>query len=1103
MAQFQAGIEFTADNKKVLAKLREIDRAAKAIRVDLDFRVLNATRALRTAEQVKKAASDIAGAFRTTTKPGKGEIADQLGVAKTTADKLIQSLRLLRSEYLKLPGTGAVQPGFSKSPAGVESQVAAFKTLAANTESTTAAFAGYVQAAEAASAVSFGNQLREIEALRQQYTQLRTITAQAARNKSEIGTPISAGSQLDALGTLLNEAGNTSATLAGLDLIEDKLRAILRVVDESAGGYATTKRIQEALVQVEERRKTLNESIARAAKEVRPQAVQQFPEMQAYNREISQALKPSTTGTREQQRQNAEVNNLINAQAQAVEEYFQARKQVSEQIKSLEERSVEEQFRTTSRLVDIETDRKVKAIEEVGARSLKVQEELNNRALRDFDQRLEKQVKAQQEADRKVEENRKKLRRDRETRVREGRQRQQRFREDLALGAGFPLLFGGGAGAVGGGLLGSLLGGGKGGFGLQILFSALGTGIDEFARKASDLSVALDTTGDATQQLETFIGRLDTKVKTRIKNLASSGQAAAAADASFKELADTIGKANAEALTQAGRDAEALGKGLQILATEISSFLIDLGQDILLLDAFRTPGGQTPQQTQTAIRRTEDLSSNLEVSKLLTAEAKARAQLLPDSIAKAERAVVLEENNLAIQKVRREQMDGLITAKDAELKKDKIIEDSNRRILSIELQRVEANAELAREKIRAANAAAQEEARVAQVLANQVREQLNAEFALERVRATTFAQQVQTEIKLAEFQRGKLAALALEIQYLEETKEAARSLLALENTKLASQLQGLVPEEEINRILAERTQLLEDNLRLREEELKRAVALAQLEESLVVPRAMDALQSGSNQARTNIFERRVEARGGASQKALEDAREILEIQEDLAELYGQASLNDAIREQNRLKEIEHTRFLEETMQDLVNTIGTELANAMQTALVDTIAAAITGAEDLNEKLQQTAASLLSTIGQAFVKAGISGLAGNDGTGFFSILNGTFGRANGGPVSANRPYIVGEREPELFVPNTSGTIYNQDQIRSMSTNYGPGNETTATAMAPMNSTINYNGPMLNFNGDEYIPRSEAQSLVQAGAKQGEARTLNALRNQRSTRSRIGI
>jgi phage-related minor tail protein len=58
-----------------------------------------------------------------------------------------------------------------------------------------------------------------------------------------------------------------------------------------------------------------------------------------------------------------------------------------------------------------------------------------------------------------------------------------------------------------------------------------------------------------------------------------------------------------------------------------------------------------------------------------------------------------------------------------------------------------------------------------------------------------------------------------------------------------------------------------------------------------------------------------------------------------------------------------------------------------------------------------------------LNAGINSLAGGDGRGIFSVLNGSFGtRAMGGPVSAGQPYVVGERRPELFVPNQSGHIY---------------------------------------------------------------------------------
>lgn len=41
--------------------------------------------------------------------------------------------------------------------------------------------------------------------------------------------------------------------------------------------------------------------------------------------------------------------------------------------------------------------------------------------------------------------------------------------------------------------------------------------------------------------------------------------------------------------------------------------------------------------------------------------------------------------------------------------------------------------------------------------------------------------------------------------------------------------------------------------------------------------------------------------------------------------------------------------------------------------------------------------------------------------FTSIFGGIFGRAAGGPVMANKPYLVGEQGPELFVPNSAGSI----------------------------------------------------------------------------------
>ena len=61
--------------------------------------------------------------------------------------------------------------------------------------------------------------------------------------------------------------------------------------------------------------------------------------------------------------------------------------------------------------------------------------------------------------------------------------------ENLALGAGFPLLFGGGAGQVAGGLLGSFVGTGFGG---QILGSAIGQQLEDATRRITEIGTALN-----------------------------------------------------------------------------------------------------------------------------------------------------------------------------------------------------------------------------------------------------------------------------------------------------------------------------------------------------------------------------------------------------------------------------------------------------------------------------------------------------------------------------------------------------------------------------------------------------------------------------------
>lgn len=63
-------------------------------------------------------------------------------------------------------------------------------------------------------------------------------------------------------------------------------------------------------------------------------------------------------------------------------------------------------------------------------------------------------------------------------------------------------------------------------------------------------------------------------------------------------------------------------------------------------------------------------------------------------------------------------------------------------------------------------------------------------------------------------------------------------------------------------------------------------------------------------------------------------------------------------------------------------------------------------------------NLLSDIGSQLLSMGISGLTSGLGAALFP---GIPKREHGGPVRRGQPYIVGERRPELFVPDQNGTI----------------------------------------------------------------------------------
>ena len=118
--------------------------------------------------------------------------------------------------------------------------------------------------------------------------------------------------------------------------------------------------------------------------------------------------------------------------------------------------------------------------------------------------------------------------------------------------------------------------------------------------------------------------------------------------------------------------------------------------------------------------------------------------------------------------------------------------------------------------------------------------------------------------------------------------------------------------------------------------------------------------------------------------------------------------------------IDNQRERQQAFRDSFTQVEDTLANAFAGALT-----AAANGDSFGRALKNAFTNAIANLGSNLISQGVSAVFGallggilpTGGGGGASIP----GRAIGGPVTAGRPYIVGERRPELFVPNVSGRI----------------------------------------------------------------------------------
>ena len=196
------------------------------------------------------------------------------------------------------------------------------------------------------------------------------------------------------------------------------------------------------------------------------------------------------------------------------------------------------------------------------------------------------------------------------------------------------------------------------------------------------------------------------------------------------------------------------------------------------------------------------------------------------------------------------------------------------------------------------------------------------------------------------------------------------------------------------------------------------------------------------------------------------------------------------------EEAENTKKLEAQWQKIKETIATGMTDAIM-GLID-------GTKSLGESL----AGVAKQIASMALKSAITSILPFAEGGY--AHNGIKAFSSGGMVTKPTMGLVGEAGEDEYVIPASKMAQSMQRYsagaRGDSVIPGTG-QSSAGGASGSSTTVNYSGPILNFNSEEFVPKSAVGQIINSaaskGAAAGEARTMSTLRNSRGSRARVGI
>ena len=666
----------------------------------------------------------------------------------------------------------------------------------------------------------------------------------------------------------------------------------------------------------------------------------------------------------------------------------------------------------------------------------------------------------------------------------------------VALGAGFPLLFGGGPGAVLGGAAGGLVGG-PAGFAAQIALSAIGTQFDKFAQQAMEMGTALTSTAGTLELMREKSLFSTDAIAERAYQLEEQGRVEDLAALLTKDLAQAIGNEGVRALQDLGSETTETTRLWNLLTAQLNvliagpltSFLQLVNQTLGEVTAGQQIASLKKDLAPADLKRLQQRERELGTAKggRIASELGTQTTVLSPE---AQQKILKEFGGL------RKPIPTIpITSQD-------------RRTIAAPKPKKDPTSRAAeREAERVAKALIQQQAVTREI---QRQSQFSEKIAAaELAKDPVLARRLQGEQKLAEL--GVRTAKQLELE-----KNTSVQLAIAKGAQAKADLIRQETAQEIAQIEQRRQERFDDTL---------AALTYQVEYESAVTR---------------------------------EKREQLELEEEIRKAKGQGFTPEQVNkvaEQTKRRQAQQ-RPLQKYMTDLEKSLNdtegkvVQLAQTIENELSGAMSSAITGIITGTTTVEEAFSQMFLNIGKAFIdmatqmlaqqlflsilKGFMGGGANMGGSGYFDPMTGkgvagpNFGFAKGGYPPVGQASLVGENGPELFVPGRQGAIVPNDIFAATRAALNKGDtsgtgafEENAQALAVSTSytrervmekdrqtmLTGAGGSMLIqtevINNVEYATVDQVAQIAATSAKQARAQVFADMRNKPSTRASLGM